>query len=213
MATQDSNVSAGLRVTEQGTGGGEGQVHSEGPRKDASHQAATSYVGPPSRLPKGQYSNADIEDAVQPVGEFARIPVGTRVYTSGVGEGKAYTPAPVGDPNSEEKGSGARYNTGKTSFHFIPLHLLAGATRVFQKATTRPVNPYPKWNWAKGMQWSVPYDCALRHLDAWYRGEERDPDTGESHLAHAMCNLLMLIHYADTYTEGDDRPRDAFKIP
>lgn len=112
----------------------------------------------------------------------------------------------VGDIHSTARGSGARFNSGKTPFGYIPLALLAGAARVFHKVTTRPVNPYPKWNWAKGMAWSVPYECALRHLDAWYRGEASDPDTGESHLDHVICNLLMLKHYETAWREGDDRP-------
>ncbi len=116
----------------------------------------------------------------------------------------------VGDVNSDARGSGARFNSGKTPFKYTPLHLLAGAARVFQKATTRPVNPYPMWNWSKGMPWSVPYECALRHLDAWYRGEATDADSSESHLAHAMCNLLMLVHYEAEYAEGDDRPKGVF---
>lgn len=116
----------------------------------------------------------------------------------------------VGDVKSTERGSGARFNAGKTPFRFIPLNLLAGAARVFEKVTNRPVNPYPLWNWAKGMSWSVPYECMLRHLDAWYRGEEKDPDSGESHIDHVICNALMLKHYETAYREGDDRPVKEF---
>ena len=62
----------------------------------------------------------------------------------------------------------------------------------------------------KGMDWSVPYGCLLRHLDAWYRGEDNDPESGLPHLGHAMCNLVMLAHYAEHYAEGDDRPAEFF---
>lgn len=62
------------------------------------------------------------------------------------------------------------------------------------------------WNWTKGMPWSVPFACAMRHMAAWQRGEECDPESGLPHLAHAMCNLRMLTLYATTYTQGDDRP-------
>jgi hypothetical protein len=111
----------------------------------------------------------------------------------------------VGDVNSEAKGTGARFNSGKPALDMIPLHLLEGAARVFQKATTRPVNPYPKWNWAKGMPWSVPIGCLKRHLAAIERGENRDPDSGELHIDHVMCNVLMLTHYYTAFPEGDDR--------
>ena len=56
------------------------------------------------------------------------------------------------------------------------------------------------------MPWSVPLACLMRHMAAWQRGEENDPESGLPHLAHAMCNLRMLTLYAKTYPEGDDRP-------
>ena len=108
----------------------------------------------------------------------------------------------IGDVNSKVKGSGARYNSGKTRFDLIPLTSLKSCANVFEFGAKK----YAPWNWAKGMPWSVPYACMLRHLEAWYRGEDIDPESGESHLGHVMCNLVMLIHYEEFYREGDDRP-------
>jgi len=108
----------------------------------------------------------------------------------------------VGDVNSDEKGSGARYNNGKPKLSLIPLHTLTDEARVWEYGERK----YKSWNWAKGMSWSIPYECALRHLAAWQRGEENDQESGLPHLAHAMCNLRMLTLYAKTYPEGDDRP-------
>lgn len=109
----------------------------------------------------------------------------------------------IGNVNSNERGSGARFNTGKTPYALIPLGTLKPAADVFGYGAKK----YAAWNWAKGMAWSVPYECALRHLEAWYRGEELDPESGLPHLGHVMCNLIMLTHYADHYKEGDDRPK------
>ncbi len=111
----------------------------------------------------------------------------------------------VGDINSPAVGTGARFNAGKPALDMIPLHLLEGAARVFQKATQKPVNPYPKWNWAKGMPWSVPTGCLKRHLAAFERGENLDTDTAELHIDHMICNLLMLKHYQTAFVQGDDR--------
>lgn len=63
------------------------------------------------------------------------------------------------------------------------------------------------WNWAKGMPWSVPLACAARHLLATIRGEVADPESGEPHRGHVFCNLVMLIQYTKTYTEGNDLPK------
>lgn len=65
---------------------------------------------------------------------------------------------------------------------------------------------YAEWNWAKGMPWSVPTGCAVRHLLAILRGEENDPESGLPHRGHVACNLVMLAQYESTYREGDDRP-------
>lgn len=65
---------------------------------------------------------------------------------------------------------------------------------------------YAEWNWAKGMAWSIPLACAVRHLLAILRGEENDPESGLPHRGHVACNLVMLAQYEQTYREGDDRP-------
>lgn len=112
----------------------------------------------------------------------------------------------IGDVNSTERGSGARFNAGKTPFALVPLSTIKPAAAVFGYGAKK----YAAWNWAKGMPWSVPYECMLRHLEAWFRGEENDSESGLPHLGHAMCNLMMLTHYADNYREGDDRPKHIY---
>lgn len=111
---------------------------------------------------------------------------------------------PIGDVNSAEKGSGARYNDGKPAFHLIPLCTLEDEARVWEYGRRK----YAAWNWAKGMAWSVPLACALRHLSAWQRGEDIDPESGLPHLAHVSCNIRMLTLYSRTFPEGDDRPKE-----
>lgn len=109
----------------------------------------------------------------------------------------------VGDVKSDAKGSGARANRGKPSFSLVPMHTLAGAARVFMGGKLK----YAPYNWAKGMAWSVPFDCLMRHMFKWfYFGEELDQESGEHHLDYAICNLLMLRHYIEAFKEGDDRP-------
>lgn len=66
---------------------------------------------------------------------------------------------------------------------------------------------YAEWNWLKGMPWSVVIGCAARHLTKMLEGEELDPESGLPHRGHLLCNLVMLITYAHTYPEGDDRPK------
>lgn len=108
----------------------------------------------------------------------------------------------IGDVNSVEKGSGARYNDHKPDLSLIPLCTLEDEARVWMYGKEK----YASWNWAKGMPWSVPFACAMRHLSSWQSGEDIDPESGQPHLAHVMCNIRMLALYSKTYLEGDDRP-------
>ena len=73
---------------------------------------------------------------------------------------------------------------------------------------------YKSWNWLKGMQWSVPLACAVRHLLKIVReGEEVDEESGRKHEGHIVCNLMMLIHYTQYYKEGNDLPpKELFEV-
>jgi len=65
---------------------------------------------------------------------------------------------------------------------------------------------YAEWNWAKGMAWSIPTACAMRHILAISRGELNDPESGLPHRGHVACNIVMLAQYEVTFKQGDDRP-------
>lgn len=79
---------------------------------------------------------------------------------------------------------------------------LGGSVNVFKYGASK----YAAWNWAKGMPWSVPLGCALRHINADLDGELCDRESGETHLDHAISNVIMLDYFINTYPEGDDRP-------
>lgn len=63
-----------------------------------------------------------------------------------------------------------------------------------------------EWNWAKGMDWSIPLGCIGRHFRAIMRGEYIDGDSKLPHRGHIMCNIVMLHTYSEIYPEGDNRP-------
>lgn len=56
------------------------------------------------------------------------------------------------------------------------------------------------------MPWTVPYACALRHIFKWFQGQEKDEESGLSHLDHALVNLAMLVTYERRKIGKDDRP-------
>ena len=98
-----------------------------------------------------------------------------------------------------EAWQGGAYNPFNSLLAFNDLE---GACRVFEYGAKK----YAAWNWAKGMAWSVPLGCALRHMQAVLDGEFIDDESGLPHLDHVLCNIIMLDFFEDTYPEGDDRP-------
>ena len=52
---------------------------------------------------------------------------------------------------------------------------------------------YEANNWCRGARGGRYFAALLRHVFAWWRGEDLDPETGMSHLAHAACCLLLPI--------------------
>ncbi len=64
---------------------------------------------------------------------------------------------------------------------------------------------YEVENWRKGLPWKRTLGAVLRHILAWARGEDNDPESGLSHLSHAACNLMFLLEWAHTHKELDDR--------
>ena len=59
---------------------------------------------------------------------------------------------------------------------------------------------------AIGVRASVYYDACLRHLMAWYEGEDIDEDSGLNHLVKAMACLMVLRDAMLIDKWVDDRP-------
>jgi len=57
-----------------------------------------------------------------------------------------------------------------------------------------------------GARASVYYDAALRHLMAWWEGEDLDPDSGLPHIAKAIAGLTVLRDCERLGQMVDDRP-------
>ena len=67
---------------------------------------------------------------------------------------------------------------------------------------------YDEHNWRLGMKWSRMYSAAMRHLMAFWQGEDIDEETNLSHLYHAACCLMFLAWYWETGSGEDDRWRE-----
>lgn len=95
-----------------------------------------------------------------------------------------------------------KFDAGKPRADLLPPGPLLGAAEVLAYGAVK----YGERNWEAGLDWSRCYGALLRHLFAWWGGEDLDPETGKSHLDHAHCCLLFLSEYRTTHPERDDRP-------
>lgn len=57
-----------------------------------------------------------------------------------------------------------------------------------------------------GVRASVYYDATMRHLMAWWEGQDIDPDSGLSHISKAMSALHVLRDAMLNDKWNDDRP-------
>lgn len=59
---------------------------------------------------------------------------------------------------------------------------------------------------AAGVRASVYYDAAMRHLIAWWEGEDIDPDSGMSHITKLLACMTVLKDAMHQEMWEDDRP-------
>jgi len=64
---------------------------------------------------------------------------------------------------------------------------------------------YAAPNWRSGFACSRPLAAAMRHITAFNNGEDCDPESGLSHLAHAACCIMFLLEFEKTHPHLDDR--------
>jgi len=98
-------------------------------------------------------------------------------------------------------GEAVKHDHGKPDYSLIPTEALDEIAAVW----TFGEKKYAAFNWANGFEWRRPLAAALRHIYAFLRGEDNDPESGLSHLAHAVCCLMMVLTFAKTKTGEDNR--------
>ena len=100
---------------------------------------------------------------------------------------------------SEAKGK--KFDNGKPDLSFIPGIALNEAAQVLMFGADK----YGKANWKAGIHHQRLIASALRHLTAYNDGQDTDPESGLSHVSHALVNLMMLIWMMANRPELDNR--------
>lgn len=99
---------------------------------------------------------------------------------------------------------GVKFDGDKLRTDLIPPECIEAVAWIY----TFGAKKYDDNNWRKGMKFSRVYGAVQRHLLAWYRGEDNDPETGKSHMWHAMWGCITLAYYMlyySVYKKFDDR--------
>ena len=100
-----------------------------------------------------------------------------------------------------EKTEGRKDDGGKPRVELLSTEALLKIAEVL----TFGAKKYDPHNWRDGILWSRLFGAGQRHLLAWNTGEDVDPESGKSHLAHAGCCIMFLLEYEKTHKELDDR--------
>lgn len=85
---------------------------------------------------------------------------------------------------------GKKFDGRKLRWSLLVWEALEPVVRVLEFGCRK----YAEKNWQKVVGGERRYrEAAYRHLIAFERGEEYDKETGECHLAHALCSLMFTF--------------------
>lgn len=98
-------------------------------------------------------------------------------------------------PSGGEKGQkGRRYD-------LLPADVLDAAADHFGAGAAK----YEDRNWERGYEYSLSYGALMRHLQAWWQGEELDEE-GNHHMDAVLFHAMVLRAFQLRDVGEDDRP-------
>ena len=103
---------------------------------------------------------------------------------------------------------GVKYDSKKPKMNLLPPKAIVEISKVLTFGAAK----YDAENWRKLDDLQNRYTAgALRHIFAHMDGEDLDPETNLSHLAHAMCCLLfkLEIELEERFKEEESRKTDS----
>jgi len=103
-----------------------------------------------------------------------------------------------------EQGKASKFDGGKVRMDLLPVYPLKKVAEILTMGSQK----YGDNNWRTGepVKLSRHYAGVQRHLNAFWSGEDIDPESGQTHLAHAICGLLFMLElHARDGSNVDDR--------
>lgn len=98
-----------------------------------------------------------------------------------------------------------RFGKQKPPMGLVPPVAIIATSKVMELGARK----YGPWNWREKPVNAMTYlHAAYRHLAAWADGEDMDKESGQSHLAHVLADMAILLDGSERPgTVVDDRPR------
>lgn len=92
----------------------------------------------------------------------------------------------------------------KLPLDLLPVEAVEEITKVLEFGTRK----YAAWSWIDNPEYTDWMKCmasCMRHIFSWIKGEDIDPESGCSHLAHAACRLIFLMEFKNRKVGRDTR--------
>lgn len=107
--------------------------------------------------------------------------------------------------DSKKDVTAIRYDAGKANWSLMPWEAVEDINKVLEFGAQKYVAH--NWQQGEGFSYTRVLNSLVRHVFAFMRGEDLDPESGLSHMAHAGCNVLFLLYYTKNKTryKNDDR--------
>lgn len=106
------------------------------------------------------------------------------------------------DTLNQNKGS--KHDNGKAPIHMIPEDAILGMAEAFAYGAKK----YDRFNYRKGIDLTRLTDSLMRHVLAYLKGEDIDPESGLHHTKHILANAAMIEFVRINRPEHDDRYKD-----
>lgn len=140
-------------------------------------------------------------------------PVGREHDWAGLGEDAVFAgdntftrPVAANDNDLPSTNPKRAFGVRKPSPQFVPPVAIIEESVVMALGAAK----YGAYNWQDDpVDATTYYSAALRHLLSWFSGEDKDQESGASHLAHVRACMAILLDARASGKLIDDRPKCA----
>lgn len=101
--------------------------------------------------------------------------------------------------------TGGEKGTKPARYDLIPVEALEQVAMLYGKGAEK----YSEHNWRKGYEWSKSYASLQRHVNAFWSGEDDDPEMQLPHLASVVFHAFTLMTFMNEQRAFDDRYKQA----